>query len=301
MSLIIDTIISIVVMIFLGVILKKINLLEEKDVDSLNKIVINVCMPCMIFNALFNADLSLISNFTLLPISLVLSALIAGILSYFILSFTNFSKKKIWSVLITILISNTAFLGFPVNLGVFGHDGLIRAIFCDMGTLFIFLSLSFILFLIFGGTIKDAIKKIILFPPLWAVMLGITFNLLDLQIGQIPTNVITYLSGGAIPLIMISLGLSLKFDGLMWNKKMIAFTSIFKLLIFPTIAFFIINFFNISNLEYNVALVEAAMPSGMLTLVLAITYDLDIRLTSDCILFNTLFSLITLPILISLI
>ncbi|WP_409200087.1 AEC family transporter [Methanobrevibacter sp. DSM 116169] len=297
---IISTILSIIIMVFLGFILKKINLVQEKDVDSLNKIVINLFMPCMIFNALFAADLSSISNFAFLPVVMILSATITGIIAFFILKFFNFSKEKVWSVLVTILLSNTAFLGFPVALGIFGNDGLIRAIFCDMGTLIIFLSVSFILFLVFGGTIKEAIKKILLFPPLWAVILGISFNLLNIPIGEIPSTIITYLAGGAIPLIMISLGLSLKFDGLKWNKNMIAFTSIFKLLIFPLIAFCIINIFNFSGLEYKIALIEAAMPSGMLTMVLAITYGLDIRLTSDCVLSNTIFSLISLPIIISI-
>lgn len=293
------TIISIIVMIFLGFLLKKINLLEEKDIDPLNKIVINICMPCMIFIALFKANFSQFSNFILLPFVSIFSAIIIGIIAYLILNQFDFSKKQKWSILITILISNTAFMGFPINLGIFGNDGLIRAIFSDMGTLTIFLSLSFLLFLIFGGTLKDAIKKILFFPPLWAVLLGLLFNLMNFQIGNVAENILNYLSGGAIPLIMISLGLSLKFDGFKWHKYIIAFTSFFKLIIFPFIAFFIINLLNISGLERNIALIEAAMPSGMLTLVLAITYDLDVRLTSDCILFNTVFSLLTIPIIIS--
>jgi len=287
-------------MIFLGFLLKKINLLNENDANSLNKIVINVFMPCMIFISLFNSDLSSLSNFTTLPIVIILSAIITGIVAYFLLSFSSFSKKKIWSVLITILLSNTAFLGFPVNLGVFGTEGLIRAIFCDMGNLIIFLLLSFILLFIFGGTLKEAIKKILIFPPLWAFIIGISFNLLNFSIGSITENVLNYLSGGTIPLIMISLGLSLKFDRRGWNKFMITFSSIFKLFIFPLIAFIILILFNFNGLEFKTTLIQAAMPSGMLNLVLAINYKLDFHLTSNCILFNTLFSLISLPIIISI-
>jgi predicted permease len=53
------------------------------------------------------------------------------------------------------------------------------------------------------------------------------------------------------------------------------------------------------GLEFNISLIQAAMPSGMFALVLAITYDLDFRLTSDCIFTNTLLSLITIPILVA--
>ena len=82
---------------------------------------------------------------------------------------------------------------------------------------------------------------------------------------------------------------------------MIGFTSVIKLLIFPLIGAILVTFvLPVTGLEYNVAIIEAAMPSGMLSLLLAITYKLDYYLTSDCILGNTLISLLTLPIIISL-
>ena len=46
---------------------------------------------------------------------------------------------------------------------------------------------------------------------------------------------------------------------------------------------------------------SAAMPSGMMSLLLSITYKLDYELTSDCILINTVISLITLPLIIMII
>lgn len=55
------------------------------------------------------------------------------------------------------------------------------------------------------------------------------------------------------------------------------------------------------DLQYNVSIVEAAMPSGMLSLILAITYKLDFELSSDCILINTAISLVSLPLIIMLI
>ena len=80
-----------------------------------------------------------------------------------------------------------------------------------------------------------------------------------------------------------------------------AFTSVMKLVFFPAVAFVAVLFLGLSDLQYTVAVVEAAMPSGMLSLVLAITYNLDYELTSDCILINTVISLITLPVIIMLI
>lgn len=99
-------------------------------------------------------------------------------------------EKKLWGAIVPVVIGNTAFLGFPMVLGVFGQSGLLRAIFYDMGTLILFLSLSIMLIANFGGNIKDVFKRILGFPVLWAFILGITFNLLNIPIGNIPSSIL---------------------------------------------------------------------------------------------------------------
>ena len=292
------TILSIILMIGIGYVLKRIDFLSEKDINPLNKIVMNILLPCMIFSALYSSDLSLIPKLGILPFVILISSFVTGLVSFLILKKLGYDDKKLWSVLVTVMIANTAFMGYPVNLGIFGHEGFLRAIFCDIATMCIFLILSFVLVIKFGGTVKKAIRKIALFPPLWAIVFGLGLNILNVPIGPVLNNTVNYLGNGAIPLIMISLGLSIDLAGLSRSKSMVAFTSIMKLLFFPAIAFIVVLFLGLSDLQYTVAIVEAAMPSGMLSLVLAITYNLDYELTSDCILINTVISLITLPVII---
>ena len=292
------TILSIILMIGIGYVLKRIDFLSEKDINPLNKIVMNILLPCMIFSALYSSDLSLIPKLGILPFVILISSFVTGLVSFLILKKLGYDDKKLWSVLVTVMIANTAFMGYPVNLGIFGHEGFLRAIFCDIATMCIFLILSFVLVIKFGGTVKKAIRRIALFPPLWAIVFGLGLNILNVSIGPVLDNTVRYLGNGAIPLIMISLGLSIDLGGLSRSKSMVAFTSVMKLLFFPAIAFIVVLFLGLSDLQYTVAIVEAAMPSGMLSLVLAITYNLDYQLTSDCILINTVISLITLPVII---
>ncbi len=294
------TILSIVLMIGVGYVLKRIDFLSEKDIGSLNNIVVYVLMPCMIFYALYSADMSLLPVLGILPFVIFIASIGSGVISYIVLKRLHYDDKKLWSVLVTVMIANTAFMGYPVNLGVFGNSGFLRAIFCDLATTCMFLILSFVLMLKFGGTVKTALKKILLFPPLWAVVLGISFNLLNIPIGPVLDKTIGYLGDGAIPLIMISLGLSINLDGLTRSKSMVIFTSIIKLGVFPLIAFVVVSLLGLADLQHDIGIIEAAMPSGMLSLVLAITYKLDYELTSDCILINTVISLITLPIIMSI-
>ena len=294
------TILSIVLMIFLGAVLRRIDFLGVKDVESLNDIVIYILMPCMVFSALYSADLSLLSTLGILPFIILASSFITGLIAYLILKKLNIEEKKLWAIVVTVMIANTAFMGYPINLGIFGQDGLLRAIFCDIATLIIFLILSFVLSMKFGGSKKSAIKKIALFPSLWSVILGILFNFFNVPIGPVLENTINYLGNGSIPLIMLSLGVSIDFAGLKRSKNAIIFTSIMKLILYPIIAFVFASILGLVDLQFKISVIEAAMPSGLLSLVLAISYKLDFELTSDCILIDTVISLVSLPIIIML-
>ena len=293
------TILSIILMIGLGYFLKRIDFLTEDAINPLNSLVMYILLPCMIFSAISTADLSLLPKLGILPLVIIASSVITGFISYFILKKLGLDDIELWSVLVTVMIANTGFMGYPVTLGIFGQEGFLRAIFCDIATLCIFLSLSYVLVLKFGGNVKTALRKILFFPSLWAIILGLGINFLNVSIGPVLENTIGYLGQGTIPLIMIVLGLSINFDGISRSKSMIVFTSIMKLAFFPLVALMIANFLGLVNLEHTVSVVEAAMPSGMMSLLLAITYKLDYELTSDCILINTVISLITLPLIIS--
>ena len=289
-------IVSIIVMILIGVLSKKIGLLKEKDVETLNNIVINIALPCMIFNALYTADVSLLPKLSILTVYILITSLIVGILTYSLLHFLGWERKKIWSLVTVVVLGNTGFLGYPITHGIFGNEGMIRAVFCDISTSILFILLSFILILIFDGELKVAIKKILTFLPLWSVVLGILFNIYSIPITPVGSTVVGYLAGATIPLIMISLGLSLKLEGLKYHFKEVGLASIIKLLIYPLIALGVLSLLNITGFEHTIGFIEATMSSAMLGMVIAVTYRLDWELTSDCIFTTTLFSLITIPI-----
>lgn len=289
-------IVSIIVMIFIGVFSKRINLLKEEDVETLNNIVINIALPCMIFNALYTADVSLMPSLSILTVHMLITSLIVGILTYSLLKFLGWDERKIWSLVIVVVLGNTGFLGYPITQGIFGNAGMLRAVFCDISTSIIFVALSFLLILIFDGSLKVAIKKILFFVPLWSIILGIAFNVFNVPITSVGSTVIDYLAGATIPLIMISLGLSLNIGGLKNHFKEVTLASAIKLVIYPLIGLCVLSLLNVTGFNHTIGFVETTMSSAMIGLVLAVTYKLDSELTSDCIFTTTLFSLVTIPI-----
>ena len=295
-----ETILAIILMIFIGYLSKRIGLLKPEDSTTLNKIVVNIAIPSLIFLAMYGADLTNINY--LLPITLIclITGMLSGTIVYLFARSRGYSKKKKWTVVGTSTLFNSGFLGYPIVLGVYGSTGLVRAVFFDMGSTILFLCLGILFIVLFGGKYSSIIKRTALFPPLWGIILGITANIMHLNIGTIPIDVLKYLSGAAIPIIMISLGLSLEVGGLKNYLEAATFVSIIRLIISPAIALIMVTVLGFSNINSTVTVVEAGMPSAMLSLVLAASYDLDIKVAAACIFLSTVLSMITLPVLIYL-
>jgi len=293
-----ETILAIILMILIGYAAKRIGLLKSEDSIPLNKIVINITIPALIFLAMYGADLSNIS--VLIPITLIciVTGSLCGLIIYLLSRAKGYSKKTKWTLVGTSTLFNSGFLGYPIVLGVFGANGLVKAVFYDMGSTILFLCLGIFFIILFGGKYTSIIKRTLLFPPLWAIILGIIANIMHFNLGFLPLNVLKYLSGAAIPVIMISLGLSLEVGGLKNYLGAASFVSMIRLIISPIIAFSLVYFFGLSGLGGTVTVVEAGMPSAMLSLVLAASYDLDINAAAACIFMSTVISMITLPILI---
>ena len=69
-------------MILLGVLLKKLELLKEDDVETLNNLVIYIFLPCLIFGSLYTADISLLPSLSILTLSTLVTSLIVGVCTY---------------------------------------------------------------------------------------------------------------------------------------------------------------------------------------------------------------------------
>jgi predicted permease len=188
-------------------------------------------------------------------------------------------------------------LGYPIVLNIFGNDGLLRAVFFDISSPLIFLLISGFLIINSGGTRKDILKSFFKIPVLWAVIIAIVFNIFNISIGHVLEKTIKDIAGITVPLAMIMLGISFNFNQMKENIKIASLMSLIKLIICPAIAFIFITIIGLTGLEFKVGIIESAMSSAVISLILAINYKLDSELVSNCVFLSTALSFISLPIL----
>ena len=241
----IETLIPIIILIVIGYALKRFNVLKPDDALALNKIVINIAIPSLIFLAMYKVNLSILPIIAPIPFICLLVGITSGIIAYIISKGLKYPKKTTWSVVSASAMFNSGFLGYPIVLGVFGADGLIRAVFYDMGSMVLFIAFGVFFSIIFAGKYSEILKRALLFPPLWAIAFGLFMNYLQVNIGFILINTLNYLSQAAIPLIMISLGLSLELQGIIENFRAVLSVSTVKLIIAPLIALLFVLIFGI--------------------------------------------------------
>ena len=163
----------------------------------------------------------------------------------------------------------------------------------------LFVLFGMILVGLFGGERREVIKQSVVFIPLWAIVIGLLVNVFNIHYGYVVESTLTYLSQATIPLIMMSLGLTLDFTEIRHVMGDSLFVSFVKLILSPIIMFSVLSLINFGGLGFQVAVLEAGMSTAMNALVLSINYDLDIKLMSSVIFANTVLGLVTLTGLIS--
>lgn len=286
-------------MMLLGFFLKYIGFLKQSDRDLLSNIVLYIMLPAMVFINLKKATIS--SDMLYLPVLGIALSILLLVPAYIYCKVRKYDERTTWTILLAASLMNTGFIGFPVSLGVFGDAGFLNAVFFDLSTSVMVVLYGVILAKKFGGDAREAVKSIVTFMPLWAVIFGLLFNALDItSLGYVLDTILEYLAGATIPMIMLALGLSLDFRNVGENFTDSIVVSVIKLVISPLIVLVLLILLNIHGMVFNIAILEAGMSTAGNALVLAISYNLDKDLMGSLIFTNVVLSIVTLTAIISL-
>lgn len=297
-----DIIIVIIFLILSGWALKSIGLLSEKDKVALNNVVIYVGMPALVFNSMLrnvHAD-ELLSFFKLTFFILTVSVVTALTAYAFGKKILKLQPKSLAAFILVSACANTAFMGFPIITGFYGVEGFTRAIFCDVATLFTTVGLSTYLGSKVGGHKISIFRQILKFPPAIAWTLSLVLVLLGIDMSMVPpflSTVLEMLSGIVVPLIMLSLGISLSGKYLKLAFIPAVSVTVLHLIFMPLIGSLALPLFQFAELDKKVAIIEAGMPPALTPIVFAEIYGFDTKLISAATFLATSISLVSVPVL----
>jgi predicted permease len=285
MYVLIQTVIPIFIIILVGYAIGKI---KKIDIQPFIDLIVYIAGPCLIFSSIVGSDINL-TEFTTIAVAALAIIFSMALLALLILKIAKSDKK---GLCLPMTFGNTSYLGYPVALFAFGMDGLSRAVVYDMMNSLVIFSLG-IYIIQHRNELQEAFKV----PLLYAVVVGLVVNLLKIPVPQEIFKPIEMIGMITIPLALLVLGYKLT-QITIESAKIASLASVFRILGGFFVALVIINLFSIDELAKDIILLQAAMPSAVMTMILASKYERDASLVASVVLITTVVSMVTIPLIL---
>ncbi len=154
-----------------------------------------------------------------------------------------------------------------------------------------------------GGAPLISVKKIVTAPFMVAIIIGLFFFLSGLKMPAILNSCINFIAGLNTPLAMFTIGIYLAQTDIaaMFRRKSLYLVSLVRLVIIPVVSFGLLCLMPGVNTELRLALlIASACPVGSNVAVYAQLHDQDYPYAVETVVISTMFSLITIPLLMQL-
>jgi predicted permease len=224
------------------------------------------------------------------------AAVLTGLLGWFVSAGED--RRQRAAVVLASAVSNNGNMGIPMSYFAFGESGMALAtIYYVMMS---FMSNTFGAAVASAGQAKisSALKQSLRVPTLYAAVAGALFNLSGAEIPQTLLRAVDLLADAAIPGMLILLGVQLRSAPILQAQGVILRSTAIRLLASPGIAWLLCLLLSITGVERNVVILQAAMPTAVMTSVLATEFDTAPRLVATIIFFSTVMSMITLSLVL---
>jgi predicted permease len=297
-SAIFNQIIVLFIMMFLGYLASKLNIIDDHTSRKLSSFVVKITAPALVVNAML-AETTLsgqeITNIILIALGVYVFLFI---MTLFVPKALKVSKKEIGIYKFMIMFSNVAFMGFPVAEAIFGMEGILYAAIFNLPFYFLVYTLG-IYFVSENEETKFELKKMINAPVI-AIAVGLMLFILGVKLPEFINMSLDMVGSVTTPISMIVIGASLsnvQFKSVVSNLKLYIY-SFLKLLLFPFIIFMVLKGLGFEGLMLGVPVIISGMPVAANAVILSKEYDGDDILASEGTFVSTLLSIISIPILV---
>lgn len=195
----------------------------------------------------------------------------------------------------SLVFGNVGNIGLPLCLFAFGEEGLALAIV--FMTVFMVIQFTFGIWVSAGhGSITILLRT----PLVWAAAIGIVLQLLDIHLPKWIGNTIGLIGDLAIPLMLLTLGVSLAKLKVASLRRSVAMSA-GRLAIGLAVGLAVVELFGIEGAARGVLILESTMPVAVLNYLFAARYDRSPEEVAGLVLVSTAMFFIILPALLLLV
>jgi len=251
----------------------------------------NIAFPCLIVATLAKLEIGpeAFSQMALAGLVTVTATIAAAAA---VLKLAGYSQPV---YLPSLVFGNTGNIGLPLCLFAFGEEGLALAIV--FFTVFLVIQFTFGVWVSAGhGSIGILLRT----PLVWAAVIGISLQALDIRPPIWVDNTIGLIGDLAIPLMLLTLGVSLAKLRVTSLGRSVAL-SIGRLAIGLAVGLAVAELLGMEGMARGILILESTMPVAVLNYLFAARYNRSPEEVAGLVLVSTAISFITLPGLLLLV
>lgn len=259
------------------------------DTNQVGALVVNVGAPCMVLDTLSSMTIGPAAFGTMV----LASALCHGVFFGGGWALLKLARQPVSAFLPGLVFANTGNLGLPLCLFAFGQPGLSNAMsYFVLSTVLLFtLSPQF-------ATGRASLAVLPRTPVVWALAASLGLMFTGTSLPEWVAKPVHLLGGMMIPLMLLSLGVSLarlKVNAL----KVGAALAAARLGMGVATGFGVAALLGLEGVERGVVVLEASMPAAVFNYLFAVRYRKHPDEVASMVILSTALSFLTLPLLLS--
>jgi hypothetical protein len=265
----------------------------------LTTVVFNLLLPALVLSVLWRSRIDLDT----LKISVFGVAIIAfGVAAAWMSArLWRVERRRLGAAVLAIAFPNVTYLGLPVLEQVFGPQARSLVIQIDLfAAMPMVLTVGVLIGRHYGeepdGGGQPMLRSLLRNPPLWAAALAASLNLGGVAMPEWLAAALDKLGAAVIPLMLVSLGLGLRWDSWRWrNAPLAGLVLALKLAAMPAFGLALGQGLGFSGVTLAELVMEAGMPSMLLGVVYCDRYRLDTAFYSMAVALTTVGAAASLP------
>jgi malate permease and related proteins len=268
-------------------------------IGTLTSLVFNVLSPCLVFSSLVNSRLPAEELMQMVAFSFI-SILLIGGLAFGLTRLLRLGRVETATVMIAAMFVNGGNYGLTLLQLRYGGDGLVRGVVFFVTSTVMVYTIGVLIASMGRTSWRGSLKRMSRLPAVYAAILGIIVYSLNIPIPQPIMSGITVAGAGAIPVMLIILGMQIadmqreESDGFVWPAVSL------RLIGGPLVGFAVASLIGLEGLNRNSMIIETSMPTAVICIILATEFGLPTSTMARIVVFSTLISPLTIAATISL-
>lgn len=270
------------------------------DPATISRMMFYVFSPALAFDALYTPDISGVDFMRIYFGTLALLAVV-GALSFACLRWQHISPSEFATAMVSTFVFNGANFGISIVSFAFGAEALSYAVIIYIAGSTVAWSLGPYVSSSGKASLLQSLQSVLRTPVVYA--LALAFALKAAGINELPPalgRTSRLLADASIPLMLVLLGLQLGEFRKPDRWRLLFSGTAIRLLLAPLIAVGFASLLSLDGVARLAFILQAGMPTAVLTIILAYEFDTDRDLALNLIMTTTLISPITLTALIYL-